>query len=118
MEHRQTAQHHVPQRPSYLIQADDGFQRIPDGSDIADYPRHAEVFRYFQQFASHFRLAERYRFNTEVVAVVFATWRSTVWPIMSTWTPAAGRCANLSRTLRSEIDRGSKLTGVDSEQGR
>jgi hypothetical protein len=94
------------------------FKEFPMAADIADYPRHVEVFRYFQQFASHFRLAERYRFNTEVVAVVFATWCSTVGPIMSTWTPAAGRCANLSRTLRSEIDRGSKLTEVDGEQGR
>jgi cation diffusion facilitator CzcD-associated flavoprotein CzcO len=45
------------------------FKECPMARNAADYPRHTEVFIYFQPYASHFGMAERYRFNTEVIAL-------------------------------------------------
>lgn len=43
------------------------FSEFPMGEDIADYPSHRELKRYFDAFADHFDLRDRFRFGTEVV---------------------------------------------------
>jgi len=45
------------------------FVEFPMADSVATYPRHDELKTYFQDFAHHFGLYDRYEFNTEVVAV-------------------------------------------------
>jgi len=45
------------------------FKEFPMADRVADYPHHAEVYRYFQAYAEHFDLTTRYEFETEVTAV-------------------------------------------------
>ena len=45
------------------------FKAFPMDDRVADYPHHTEVYRYFRDFAEHFGLNARYRFETEVTAV-------------------------------------------------
>ena len=45
------------------------FKEFPMDDRVADYPHHAEVYRYFNAFADHFGLNTRYEFETEVTAV-------------------------------------------------
>ncbi|MFH1983557.1 MAG: NAD(P)-binding domain-containing protein [Pseudomonadota bacterium] len=56
---------------AHLISSRDmtAFKEFPMGADVADYPHHSEVFRYFQAYAEHFGLKTKYRFETEVVSV-------------------------------------------------
>jgi hypothetical protein len=42
------------------------FADFPMREDVADYPSHREMARYFRDFADHFGLRRHYRFNTEV----------------------------------------------------
>lgn len=42
------------------------FADFPMRAEVADYPHHAELHRYFGDFATHFGLREHYRFGTEV----------------------------------------------------
>ena len=44
------------------------FAEFPMDSD-ADYPSHRTLIRYFRDFADHFGLTERFRFDTRVTAV-------------------------------------------------
>lgn len=44
------------------------FADFPMREDVAEYPSHHEMKRYFQDFADHFDLRRRYRFNTEVLS--------------------------------------------------
>lgn len=45
------------------------FADFPMRDDVAEYPSHREMKRYFQEFADHFDLRRHYRFNAEVTAV-------------------------------------------------
>lgn len=42
------------------------FTDFPMRDDVAEYPSHRELRRYFRDFAKHFGLYDRYRFNSEV----------------------------------------------------
>ena len=43
------------------------FADFPMDEDVAEYPSHRALRRYFSDFADHFDLRRRYRFNAEVV---------------------------------------------------
>ncbi len=43
------------------------FTDFPMEADVADYPSHRELKRYFRAFADHFDLRRHYRFNAEVL---------------------------------------------------
>lgn len=45
------------------------FAEFPMRADVADYPHHSELKRYFNEFADQFGLREFYRFNTRVLEV-------------------------------------------------
>ena len=45
------------------------FKEFPMDERVADYPHHSEVYRYFKAYADHFRLNDKYRFETEVTAL-------------------------------------------------
>lgn len=42
------------------------FAEFPMRDDVAPYPRHDELRRYFRDFAAQFKLAEKYEFSTRV----------------------------------------------------
>ena len=56
------------------------FREFPMDERVATYPHHAELKRYFQDYARHFGLYEHYRFNTRVLSVTPEGdgWRVTV----------------------------------------
>ncbi|UVE16205.1 NAD(P)/FAD-dependent oxidoreductase [Pseudomonas sp. LS44] len=45
------------------------FSAFPMRTDVAPYPHHSEMRRYFRDYATHFSLYEHYQFNTRVVSV-------------------------------------------------
>lgn len=45
------------------------FAEFPMAADVATYPHHSELRKYFRDYASHFGLYDHYEFNTEVVRV-------------------------------------------------
>ena len=45
------------------------FAEFPMRDGVADYPSHRELKRYFDDFADHFGLRDRFRFDTEVIRV-------------------------------------------------
>lgn len=45
------------------------FADFPMGAEVAEYPSHREMKRYFQDFADHFDLRRHYRFHAEVMSV-------------------------------------------------
>lgn len=45
------------------------FTDFPMRDEVADYPSHREMKRYFDEFADHFGLREHYRFGAEVTRV-------------------------------------------------
>lgn len=45
------------------------FSEFPMRDEVAPYPHHTELRRYFSEFASHFGLRERFEFGTKVVGV-------------------------------------------------
>lgn len=45
------------------------FVEFPMKDEVAEYPSHAEVLSYFQDYASHFKLRDHYEFNTRVLQV-------------------------------------------------
>ena len=45
------------------------FAEFPMADSVADYPSHAELRRYFSDFADHFDLRRHFRFNTRVLRV-------------------------------------------------
>ncbi len=45
------------------------FSEFPMPDDVADYPSHRELSRYFSDFADHFDLRRHFRFNTPVLRV-------------------------------------------------
>lgn len=70
------------------------FAEFPMRAEVADYPHHAELHRYFGDFAGHFGLREHYRFGTEVKKIERA---NKLWRVHST--DAQGRA-------RSELFKG------------
>ncbi|MAA64514.1 MAG: monooxygenase [Alteromonadaceae bacterium] len=46
------------------------FREFPMSEDVATYPHHSQMKRYFQEYAKHFGLYEHYEFSTRVVSVV------------------------------------------------
>lgn len=57
------------------------FADFPMRAEVADYPHHAELHRYFRDFAEHFGLNQHYRFGTEVKRVERA---DGLWRVSST----------------------------------
>ncbi|MBX3092181.1 MAG: NAD(P)-binding domain-containing protein [Cryobacterium sp.] len=55
------------------------FAEFPMPADAPDYPGHAELRRYFEEFAREFDLEKHFRFNTTVTAVepIEDAWRVT-----------------------------------------
>jgi len=49
------------------------FAEFPMREDVASYPRHDQLRRYFSDFADHFELRKHYEFSTRVVRVARAT---------------------------------------------
>lgn len=45
------------------------FSEFPMRDDVAPYPHHSEMRRYFRDYARHFGLYEHYQFNTRVLKV-------------------------------------------------
>ncbi len=45
------------------------FSEFPMGADVAPYPHHSEMRRYFRDYAEHFGLHEHYQFSTRVVSM-------------------------------------------------
>lgn len=56
------------------------FREFPMDERVATYPHHAELKRYFQDYARHFGLYDHYQFNTRVLSVTpeGEGWRVTV----------------------------------------
>lgn len=46
------------------------FHEFPMDDAVATYPHHAELKRYFQDYARHFDLYQHYQFGTRVVSVI------------------------------------------------
>lgn len=46
------------------------FSEFPMADDVATFPHHSQMKRYFQDYAAHFGLYEHYEFSTRVVSVV------------------------------------------------
>ncbi|MDM0073175.1 NAD(P)/FAD-dependent oxidoreductase [Variovorax sp. J2P1-59] len=58
------------------------FAEFPMADDVADYPSHAELRRYFSDFADHFDLRRHFRFGTKVLRVEPVTeTASTLWRV-------------------------------------
>jgi cation diffusion facilitator CzcD-associated flavoprotein CzcO len=57
------------------------FAEFPMRDDVAPYPRHDELQRYFSAFADRFDLRRHYEFSTRVVAVVRAPAGETGWDV-------------------------------------
>jgi len=64
------------------------FTDFPMGADVAEYPSHREMKRYFQDFARHYDLYRHYRFGTRVVSAVPLGVDGEGWKI--TWDNADG----------------------------
>lgn len=45
------------------------FTEFPMRDDVAPYPHHSEMRRYFRDYAEHFELRPHYQFNTRVVGI-------------------------------------------------
>jgi len=59
------------------------FADFPMRDEVAEYPSHRELKRYFQDFATHFDLYRHYRFNAEVLRCVPLGGSGDGWEI--TW---------------------------------
>lgn len=64
------------------------FIDFPMRDDVAEYPSHREMKRYFQDFADHFDLRRHYRFNAEVLRIAPRGGDGEGWDI--TWRDAEG----------------------------
>ncbi|SDS62501.1 Predicted flavoprotein CzcO associated with the cation diffusion facilitator CzcD [Halopseudomonas sabulinigri] len=45
------------------------FAEFPMGEEVASYPHHSELKRYFRDYATHFDLYRHYEFNTRVISI-------------------------------------------------
>ncbi|MGR3374290.1 flavin-containing monooxygenase [Pseudooceanicola nanhaiensis] len=64
------------------------FADFPMRDEVADYPSHRELKRYFRDFAAHFDLYRHYRFNAEVLRCVPLGGSGDGWEV--TWRDAEG----------------------------
>lgn len=64
------------------------FADFPMRDEVADYPSHRELKRYFRDFAEHFDLYRHYRFNAEVLRCVPLGGSGDGWEV--TWRDADG----------------------------
>jgi cation diffusion facilitator CzcD-associated flavoprotein CzcO len=64
------------------------FADFPMRDEVADYPSHRELKRYFRDFAAHFDLYRHYRFNAEVLRCVPIGGSGDGWEV--TWRDAEG----------------------------
>lgn len=65
------------------------FSEFPMGEEVADYPSHRDMCRYFRAFADHFDLRRHFRFGVRVVKVEPLD-ESAAPPWRVTWTDGAG----------------------------
>ncbi|UWR13076.1 flavin-containing monooxygenase [Sulfitobacter mediterraneus] len=65
------------------------FADFPMREDVAEYPSHTEMKRYFQDFAAHYGLYSKYHFNTEVLSAVPLGAAGAGWRV--TWRDAQGK---------------------------
>ncbi|GHA45438.1 flavin-binding monooxygenase [Amylibacter ulvae] len=64
------------------------FADFPMRDDVAEYPSHREMKRYFQDFAKHFDLLKHYKFGAKVISCVPLGGDGDGWKI--TWRDDAG----------------------------
>jgi len=64
------------------------FSDFPMRDEVAEYPSHGELKRYFRDFARHFDLYRHYRFNAEVLACVPLGGSGDGWEV--TWRDPEG----------------------------
>lgn len=60
------------------------FAEFPMRDEVAPYPRHDELRRYFAEFADHFDLRRHFEFSTRVERVVRAPAGETGWDVTTT----------------------------------
>ena len=66
------------------------FAEFPMADEVADYPSHEELNRYFGRFADHFKLREHFRFNARVLSVQpLGEGSSPLWRVR--WSDAGGQ---------------------------
>lgn len=65
------------------------FADFPMREDVAEYPSHTEMKRYFQDFAAHYGLYSKYHFNAEVLSAVPLGTAGAGWRV--TWRDAQGK---------------------------
>ncbi|MBM1558112.1 NAD(P)-binding domain-containing protein [Sulfitobacter mediterraneus] len=65
------------------------FADFPMREDVAEYPSHSEMKRYFRDFAKHYDLYTKYHFNTEVLSAVPLGATGAGWRV--TWRDAQGK---------------------------
>ncbi len=78
------------------------FAEFPMRDEVAPYPRHDELKRYFRDFADHFGLRRHYEFSTRVVRVerVAEGWDVTTEVVPAATGAPAGAPAGAPRTRR------------------
>ncbi|MEX0287145.1 MAG: flavin-containing monooxygenase [Paracoccaceae bacterium] len=64
------------------------FTDFPMREEVAEYPSHREMKRYFQEFAEHFDLLKHFRFETEVLSCTPLGGSGEGWEV--TWRDAEG----------------------------
>ena len=64
------------------------FTDFPMRADVAEYPSHREMKAYFQDFADHYHLYDRYKFNSEVTKLEPVGGNGDGWRVA--WTDAEG----------------------------
>lgn len=64
------------------------FADFPMREDVAEYPSHSEMKRYFQEFAKHYDLYAKYHFNAEVLSTEPLGEAGAGWRV--TWRDAQG----------------------------
>jgi Flavin-binding monooxygenase-like len=65
------------------------FADFPMREDVAEYPSHTEMRRYFQDFAAHYGIYSKYHFNAEVLSAVPLGAAGAGWRV--TWRDAQGK---------------------------
>jgi cation diffusion facilitator CzcD-associated flavoprotein CzcO len=65
------------------------FADFPMREDVAEYPSHTEMKRYFQDFAAHYGIYSKYHFNAEVLSAVPLGAAGAGWRV--TWRDAQGK---------------------------
>ena len=72
------------------------FTEFPMSDSTADYPSHRELLDYFNAYADHFGIRERFQFNTEVIKV---EQRGEVWSVTTRTTTGQTQTSDFSGVL-------------------